>query len=115
MAVECTINVRFYSNLGKFRQNGHSKPFYTTHRWKLRIFKRLAVVVGWALPTINAVTLRARGANHLSQTDRNGGQGISIALLIQSFDPTLQSLLQTVITGKESAIIPNAKYKISNH
>ncbi len=25
---------------------------YTTHRWKLRIFKRLAVVVGWALPTI---------------------------------------------------------------
>ena len=34
---------------------------YTTHRWKLRIFKRLAVVVGWALPTINAVTLRAPG------------------------------------------------------
>ncbi len=27
-----------------------------------------------ALPTINAVTLRARGANQLSQTDRNGGQ-----------------------------------------
>ena len=47
---------------------------YTTHRWKLRIYKRLAVVVGWALPTINAVTLRAKGANHLSQTDRNGGQ-----------------------------------------
>ena len=32
------------------------------------------VVVGWALPTINAVTLRARRANHLSQTNRNGGQ-----------------------------------------
>ena len=46
-----------------------------------------------------------------AQRDRvDGGQGISIALLIQSFDPTLQSLLQTVITGKESATIPNAKY-----
>ena len=35
---------------------------------------RYEVVVGWALPTINAVTLRARGANHLSPTNRNGGQ-----------------------------------------
>ena len=32
------------------------------------------VVVGWALPTIIAVALRARETNRLSQTNRNGGQ-----------------------------------------
>ena len=70
------------------------KTIYTLRWVLLRFLPRkllfVIVIVGWALPTINAVTLRARGANHLSQTDRNGGQGISIALLIQSFDPTLQ-------------------------
>ena len=49
------------------------KESYRKHNEPIPQASSREEVVGWALPTINAVTLRAGGANRQSQTNRNGG------------------------------------------
>ena len=56
---------------------------YTTHRWKLRIFKRLAV------GAVGNRTCRER-------TSRPGDPGISIALVIHSLDPTKDAVSNSI-------------------